>query len=150
SPPPRPSRCKWPRPSPPKPATSRKPRPRFWPPPRRPRPPTASRWSRLLARPGTRFPACASAPTLTEPVFHQSKKARALPAPFSFATEQTMPTFDLVLLAVDLGLALYLLAKLYPVLKTGVIEKHARFPGCTRAGDPWTYWGVTISVLVGV
>ena len=59
-------------------------------------------------------------------------------------------TFDFVLLTIDLCLALYLLAKLYPVLKTGRIEKHARFPGCTRVGGPWTYWGVTISVLLGV
>lgn len=59
-------------------------------------------------------------------------------------------TFDLVMLAVDLGLALYLLVKLYPVLKTARIEKHARFPGCTRAGDPWSYWGITLSSLLGV
>ena len=59
-------------------------------------------------------------------------------------------TFDFVMLAVDFGIASYLLWKLYPVLKTGKIEKHARFPGCMRAGDPWTYWGVTISVLVGI
>ena len=58
--------------------------------------------------------------------------------------------FDFIMLAVDLGLALYLLLKLYPVLKTGRIDRHARFPGCTRAGDPWSFWGITISVLLGV